>query len=307
MPNPTTPSTPSSNQPSATPQPAAKSAVPETKAIPAAEKPAESKAPVAEDSWDVHEDGKVVKKSRKEIIEAYQLRQLSDKKRSEAEKTMSEYNKLFGTLKGDPIKFLRAAGIDFDTLSTSYLAKKAEESMMDPKERELKQAKAEAEQYKKWVEEQKAKQTQAEQQKTIQAHKEKIHQEIIQAIEAHKDLGMPVNEELVLAIAQKMKLQDKKQKPLDAKDGVMKTYESTQKMLHGITTKMDGESLVKWLGPDIAKKIRQYDLAQLKAKRGTSQTPAPNSLVKPKEDSAPAKKPYTTWSEFKKQKLDTIQ
>src|SRR5665647_3694687 len=111
-------------------------------------------APV-DDSWDVHEDGKVVKRSRKEIIDAYQLRQLSDKKRSEADKTLSEYNKLFETYKRDPIKFMQATGVDFDKLSTSYLSKKAEDAMLSPEVRESNKLKAENEQYKKWNEEQK--------------------------------------------------------------------------------------------------------------------------------------------------------
>lgn len=294
MPN--TPSTPSTPQAVTPVTPAAKST----------EKAATPPVSVDQDNWDVHEDGKVVKKSRKEIIEAYQLRQLSDKKRSESEKTVSEYNKLFTVFKQDPVKFMKAAGIDFDNLSTSYLAQKAQEQMMDPKERELKQAKAEAEQYKKWVEEQKTKQADAQKQQAVAAERTRIHQEIIQAIETQKDLGMPIDEELVIAIAQKMKLQDKKQKPLDAKEGLTKAYESTQKFLHGVASKMDGEALVKWLGPDVAKKIRQHDLQQLKAKRNVA-TPAPLSSVKTPENKQETKKPYKTWSDFKKDTLDKIK
>lgn len=273
-------------------------------------KPPEVQKPVAQadDSWDVHEDGKVVKKSRKEIIEAYQLRQLSDKKRSEADKTLSEYNKLFETYKKDPIKFMRATGVDFDNLATSYLSQKAEESMMDPKDRELRAAKAEAEQYKKWVEEQKASQEKTQKDTAIAAERMKIHTEIIQAIEEAKDLGMPVDEELVIAVAQKMILQDKKQKPLNAKEALPKAYESTQKWLQGMASKMEGEALVKWLGNDVALKIRRHDLAQLKAKRAQTAPQAGGSMVKPqavKKDATA--RPYKTWSEFKAQNLDTIK
>lgn len=306
MSNPSATPTPSQpSQPSATPQATPKAPVTDAKPAVQATPEAKKSAPVENDLWDVHEDGKVVKKSKKEILEAYQLRQLSDKKRSEAEKTVAEYNKLFNVFKQDPVKFMRAAGIDFDNLSSSYLAKKAEEAMQDPKERELKQAKAEAEQYKKWVEEQKSAQAKKEQEAVVTAERQRIHQEIISAIEAQKELGMPVDEELVIAIAQKMKLQDKKQKPLDAKEGVTKAYESTQKFLHGIASKMEGEALVKWLGPEIAKKIRKHDLEQLKAKRGIPQQN--NSLVKPKEAAKEQVNKPMTWSQFKKTKLDTIQ
>jgi len=263
-------------------------------------------APV-DDSWDVHEDGKVVKRSRKEIIDAYQLRQLSDKKRSEADKTLSEYNKLFEVYKKDPIKFMQATGVDFDKLSTSYLSKKAEDAMLSPEVREANKLKAENEQYKKWIEEQKTNKERLDKDAAIGVERERIHGEIVQAIEEAKDLGMPVDEELVIAIAQKMILQDKKQKPLNAKEALPKAYESTQKWLQGMASKMEGEAIVKWLGKDVAMKIRKYDLMQLKAKRSAAAPAQGQSLVKaPTAKKADAPK-YKTWSDFKASTLDGIK
>lgn len=264
-------------------------------------------APVVEDSWDVQENGKTIKKSRKEIIEAYQLRQLSDRKRSEADKTLTEYNKLFETYKKDPIKFMRATGIDFDNLATSYLSKKAEDAMLSPEVREANQLKAENEQYKKYIEEQKTNKERLDKDAAIQVERSKIHSEIIQAIEEAKDLGMPVDEELVIAVAQKMILQDKKQQPLNAKEALPKAYESTQKWLQGMASKMEAEALVKWLGKDVAMKIRKYDLAQLKSKRAQTAPPS-GSLVKPQTaKKVEGSKPYKTWSQFKAENLDTIK
>jgi hypothetical protein len=273
-------------------------------AVPQA-KPEAAKAPVADDSWEVQIDGRVERKSRKEILEAYQLRQLSDKKRAEAEKVLTEYSKVFETSKKDPIKFLKAMGVDFDQLSTSYLSKKAEEAMMDPKERELQAARKEADEYKKYVAEQKAAQEKSAKEAEVSASRQQIHSEIISAIEEAKDsLGLPVDEELIIAVAQKMLLQDAKQKPLNAKEALPKAYESQQKYLRSMAAKMEGEALVKWLGDDVAKKIRKYDLQRLKAKRGV---PAPQARVEaPKVDNAAAK-PYKTWSQFKAERLDTIK
>jgi phosphopantetheinyl transferase len=284
--------------PSTSATPAAPAAAPAAIDPKAAQANPVSKTTVApvDDSWDVHEDGRVVKRSRKEIIDAYQLRQLSDKKRSEADKTLSEYNKLFEVYKKDPIKFMQATGVDFDKLSTSYLSKKAEDAMLSPEVRESNKLKAENEQYKKWIEEQKTNKERLDKDAAIGVERERIHGEIVQAIEEAKDLGMPVDEELVIAIAQKMLLQDKKQKPLNAKEALPKAYESTQKWLQGMASKMEGEAIVKWLGKDVAMKIRKYDLTQLKAKRAS---PAQGqSLVKTptaKKSEAPK---YKTWSQF---------
>src|SRR5271165_6306769 len=119
--------------------------VPSTPAAPPAAKPADPKAvntgaaPVApptpklpEETFEVVIDGKAERKTRKEIIEAYQLRQLSDKRRSEADKVLGEYKKLQELGAKDPIKLMKAMGYDFDNIATQYLAKKAEDSMKDP-------------------------------------------------------------------------------------------------------------------------------------------------------------------------------
>ncbi len=295
---PAAPAAPSGNKPAVT--------APVVPAGTAPAKPEGAKAaPVADDTWDVQVDGKTEKRSRKEILEAYQLRQLSDKKRAEADKTLQEYNKLFETFKKDPIKFMKATGVDFDQLSTSYLAKKAEDAMMDPKERASQEQAAELAKYKKYVEEQKAAQEKATKDAEISASRQAIHKDIIDAIEAEAaNLGLPVDEELVIAVAQKMLLQDEKQKPLSAKEALPKAYESSQKYLRGLASKMEGEALVKWMGPEVAMKIRKYDLAQLKAKR---QAPVAQSRVEaPKADAAKAV-PYKTWSQFKAERLDTIK
>ncbi len=305
MANPTPAPTPSNSTPAtpATPQavPAAKPG--EVSKAPVV--PPVAKAPVAEDTFDVTIDGKTEKKTRKEIIEAYQLRQLSDKKRSEADKVLSEYKRVQELSKQDPIKFMKAMGYDFDGLATSYLAKKAEDSMKDPKERELEAAKKEAAEYKKWVEEQKAGQGQQKQRQAVEAERSKIHAEIIEAIEEKKELGLPIDEHLIIQIAQDMMVQDKAKKPLNAKEALPATYARTQKWLQGLASKMEGEALVKWLGDDVAKKIRKHDLTQLKAKRATPAQPQSN--VKPKTDEVKAAPKYKTWSQFKSETLDNIK
>lgn len=308
-PTPTPPSQPSSTPatPAAQPQ-ASKPVDPKTqvKAVVESVKTGEP-TPATPKKYKVKVDNQEMEVDESTLVNDYQLRKLSDKKRSEAEKVLAEYKKLQEVSQKDPIKFMKAMGVDFDDLATKHLTRKAEEAMMDPKERELQQAKAEAEQYKKWVAEQKAKQEQTAKEAQIAQERSKIHSEIIQAIEETKDsLGLPVDEELVIAIAQKMLLQDKKQKPLNAKEALPKAYESQQKYLKAIAGKMEGEALVKWLGDDVAKKIRKYDLAQLKAKRAAAQ-PQQNALVKPKEDLKKPAPAYKTWSQFKKERLDTIQ
>lgn len=282
--------TPSAATPSVTPA-----------VVPAAVAP-KAAAPVAEESFDVTVDGRVEKKSRKEIIEAYQMRQVSDKKRSEAEKSTAEYRKLFEVFKTDPVKFMSASGVDFDKLATGYLTKKAEDSMMDPKEKELRDTKAKMQEYEKWVNEQKTSQEQTKARAAVEQERGRIHAEIIEAIEANKELGLPVDEEMVIAIAQKMILQDKKQKPLNAKEALPAAYAHTQKWLQGMASKMDGPALINWLGKDVALKIRKHDLSELKKKRTT---PEAKALVKPSVGKAPEKK-YKTWSEFKADTLDKI-
>lgn len=260
---------------------------------------------VAEELFDVQIDGKVEKKTRKEIIEAYQLRQLSDKKRSEADRVLGEFKKLQELGAKDPIKLMKAMGYDFDSIATQYLAKKAEDSMKDPKVLEAEQTKAELDKYKAWVLEQQAAQKKAANDAAIAQERSRIHKEIIEAIEEKKELGLPIDENLIIAIAQDMMVQDKAKKPVNAKEALPATYARTQKWLQGLASKMEGEALVKWLGDDVAKKIRKYDLTQLKAKR-TAVQPTGNSISRKPEAKEAPKRAYKTWTEFKRDTLDKI-
>jgi hypothetical protein len=267
--------------------------------------PAKTSAATPEETFDVQIDGQVQKKTRKEIIEAYQLRQLSDKKRSEADKVLAEYKRVQEIAQQDPVKFLKLLGHDFEGMATRYLAQKAEDAMKDPKQLEAEKTQAELAQYKQWVAEQKAAQEQQKKQNEIAASRQALHKEIIEAIEEKKELGLPVDEHLIIQIAQEMMVQDKAKKPLNAKEALPAAYAKTQKWLQGMASKMEGEAIVKWLGEDVAKKIRKYDLQQLKSKRTTAQ---PQSSVKPQSSKeAPKAKPYKTWSEFKADTLDKIK
>ena len=292
----------------ATPPPAAPAAASINAAIPAkGATPAAGATPAVEETFDVQIDGKAEKRTRKELIDAYQLRQLSDKKRSEADRVLTEYKQLQEMGAKDPIKLMKAMGFDFDNIATQYLARKAEDSMKDPKVLEMEKKDAELAQYKKWVEEQKASQEKANKDRAIGQEKERLHKEIIDAIEEKKELGLPIDEHLIIAIAQDMLVQDKAKKPLNAKEALPQTYARTQKWLQGLASKMEGEAIVKWLGEDVAKKIRKYDLTQLKAKRAPVAQQS-GSAVKPQASKeTPKEKPYQTWSEFKANTLDKIK
>jgi hypothetical protein len=302
----TTPaSTPVSSAPAAPATPT-KSVDPKSQPAGTAAVPQTSAKVLPEETFDVVIDGKAEKKTRKEIIEAYQLRQLSDKRRSEADKTIAEFKKLQELGQKDPIKLMKAMGYDFDNIATQYLARKAEDAMKDPAVLEQERLKAENEQYKQWVAQEKAKQDQAAANAAIGRERERLHKEIIEAIEEKKELGLPVDEHLIIQIAQEMMVQDKAKKPLNAKEALPAAYAKTQKWLQGMASKMEGEAIVKWLGEDVAKKIRKYDLTQLKAKR-TAVQPTGNSVSRKPESKEAPKKAYKTWSEFKAETLDKIK
>ena len=286
--------------------PVAAKPVVDPKAVSPAATPAASVPKAAEELFDVQIDGRVEKKTRKEIVEAYQLRQLSDKKRSEADRVLGEFKKLQELGAKDPIKLMKAMGYDFDSIATQYLARKAEDSMKDPKVLEAEQTKAELDKYKQWVLEQQTAQKKAANDAAIAQERSRIHKEIIEAIEEKKELGLPIDENLIIAIAQDMMVQDKAKRPVNAKEALPATYARTQKWLQGLASKMEGESLVKWLGDDVAKKIRKYDLTQLKAKR-TAVQPTGNSISRKPESKEAPKKAYKTWSEFKADTLDKIK
>ena len=270
-----------------------------TQTPPAAVQPSQAQLDA---SYEVVENGQKVKRTGKELVEAYQMRQLSDKKRSEAEKLEKNWAAIEKLGKEDPIKLLKLLGHNVDDLTSSYVAKLAQDKMeeqQNPEAVKAKKVQEELDAYKAYVKQQKEEQEKAASQAEFQKEWQSINTEIIEALKEQQALGYDVDEDTVIEVAQKMYLQDLKQKPVSAKEALPAVFEKDKSRIKKITKSMNGEQLLALFGEDTYKKVLKHALQLEKIKKQPKIEPIQEgSRVVPHSDKKDGKPVIRSWSDI---------
>jgi hypothetical protein len=160
-------------------------------------------------------------------------------------------------------------------------ARKERETQLERRERELK-------------EQEEALRTKELNEKTAQA-RAKYAKDITSALESAK---MPKAPHVVAMVAGKLLDAGRSGITLSVAEAVADVREELSQLVRGLHTDLDGEGLVGLLGEDALKKIRQREVAALKAVPGVGANPAAKPAVKTKE--APTRK--LTTAEFFEQR-----
>lgn len=239
--------------------------------------------------------------SEEDLVAGYQTRKASDAKFQEAAGLRKQAEQFVHLLKTDPVKLLThpALGHDMRKLAEEYLGKQLQEELMDPKDKEIRDIKAklaEHEEIKKAAEKE-------EQDKQANVVKEKYigdyTKDIVSALEAS---GLPKSEVSVRRMAYYIYAGLKHGVNLPATNAaelVKQDYIKEQQALYGA---LDGDILLQLLGPEIAKKIRKYDVEKLKAGGATKVSTG----VELKNNETPAKKKTLTKDQWK-EKMNAIR
>ena len=232
-----------------------------------------------EKMYEIKVDGEVIKVSESELKAGYQTRKASDKAFREGAAARKQAEEYISMMK-DPAKFYEAAkrlGHDPRKLAEEYIAAQLADEYMDPRDKELRDAKKQL----KEIEDAKA---EAKRKADEQAHAENTarladdySKDIIGALQT---AGLPKTHGTVKRMAYYMAEGIKRGYDLSAKDVVdlvRQDYINEQKELFG---QMDGDTLAQLLGEEQMNKVRKADLARLKNPQGqtpTKQAPAQNS------------------------------
>lgn len=207
-----------------------------------------------------------------ELIQGYQTRKASDEKFREAAMSKKQAEEFINLLRTNPRKVLTNPdlGIDMRKLAEEYLVEQMEEEMMDPKDKELRDAKRQLQE----IEDEKKRKAKEEEESQAVQLKEKYSQEYSsQIVDALQSSGLPKSEHTVKRMAYYMHQGLQRGYNLSAKDvvGLVKQdYIDEQKSLFG---QLDGDMLVQLLGDDVANKIRKYDVGRVKSTEKQLKTP----------------------------------
>lgn len=273
------PSTPTNT---ATPQQGNQPIAPESKAP-------ESKGSTSTELFDVKIEGKVVKMTKEELINAASLGSTAHKRFQEASHLKKQAESILGQLK-DPKQALKLLndprlGLNQDEVKSAfeewYYESTIKRSQMSPEQQELADAKARLQKYEDEEKKKKEDQEAEDNKKLEESIVKQLSEDIIEIIETS---GLPKTRFAQSRIAYWMRANVANEINAPKEMIVQQVRKEIRDVVNSLVEASDGETLVQLLGEPTVKKLRSYDLQRLKARKAQPQeTSAPKPESKPKE------------------------
>lgn len=237
-------------------------ATPEAKpaeGTPAAEAKAEPKI------FKLNVKGKEVELTEEQAISLLQKAQYADQQIKEAVQTKKAVASLVERLKANPWEVLQdpAIGLDVKKLAVEKIKEMMADEQKDPKERELEMTRKELEAYRKKEEEARIAAENNKKQAEIKAKADEFRKEMIDVIEAHKDV-LPKSQAVMDRLIGYMRAGYKKTgKVLPASEAIKYVLNDYKAEVSEMFKTADVTKLVDMFGPDVIEKLRKADLAKL--------------------------------------------
>lgn len=204
----------------------------------------------------------------------------------------------------DPQKFYETAkklGHDPRKLAEQYLVNQLQDEMMDPRDKELRDAKAKL----KEIEDLERKQKEAVERQRLEQMKAKFAEDYNkQFIAALEESGLPPTKPMVAEMAKYISRSAKIGFKMTAQEAAQLVKEDLQNAHRRLIGDTDGETLIKLLGEDVANKVRKYDTSKLKDPNQHLKTPSKYDQPEPRTDrGAPSKRMSAKeWREYNRSK-----
>jgi len=208
-------------------------------------------------------NGADVEVSEDELKTGYQTRKAADEKFREAAMLRKQSEEFISMLRDEGRLFdvIKQLGHDPRTISEKYLVQIMEDEMMDPRDRELRDAKKQLQE----IEDQKKAAQKAQEEAQRAELTEKYTTDYVKGItDVLQTAGLPKTEHTVKRMAYYMHQGLQRGYNLsagDVVDMVKQDYITEQKSLFGA---LDGDMLLQLLGDDVANKIRKHDISKVK-------------------------------------------
>jgi|GEM_PF-1599516 len=221
-------------------------------------------------------NGKEVEKeySDDEVSRKLQLIEAADERFQKASETEKQLQNFVKALKEDPFAVLSQLGLDdhIDALAEKRLTSKVQRDLMTPEEREiaeLREFKSSSERAKQEAEANEKTSTEKQQ---FEEYRQRASQHYdTQITDALTKSSLPKTPYTVKRVAEVMANALNRGYELDAQTAADMVHENYLGDVQAIFGQLDAEKIIKILGPDLAKKIRKYDVDNLRAKMQTNQ------------------------------------
>lgn len=166
---------------------------------------------------------------------------------------MKDKNKLFDVI--------TKLGHDPRQLTEEYLASQLQDEMMDPREKELRDARNKLKSFEDMERKQKEEVARAHHEQMKAKYAEDYNKQFVAAL---SETGLPPTKPMVAEMAKYIARSAKmgyEMTPLEASQLVLEDVQASHRRLIGDS---DGDILMKLLGDDVANKIRKYDIGKIK-------------------------------------------
>lgn len=225
----------------------------------------------------------------------------AQKRMSEAARVKKHAEQIAQLIKADPVKVLKAYGHNVDELAIAHVKQLMDLENMSPVEREnmeLKRRVQEAEAKEKEEIETRAKKQEEE---LREQYRGNLQKDIISSLDTPEGRILPRTEETVQRIAKHMyfakKMGYKNVTPADVLSTVHNSY---IKEFSSYARSSTPEQILKWIGPETMKKLREYELSKLQdpSKAPAFQKPQASSQSSPSSATPKSKSKWKTKEEW---------
>lgn len=217
-------------------------------------------------------EGQEIEVDEKELIRGYGHQKAAAKALNEGKALRRQAEQVLEMLNSEEHleTLLQKMGKDPRALAEKILARHLEDELMDPRDKELRDAKARLKQ----IEDMERQQKEALEQKRFNELKTKYMKEYeTEFVSALKEMDLPPYKETFADMAKYVHRAAKIGFKMTAKEAAKLVSDDYEAKIRKLVGNADGESLLKRLGEDAANKIRKYDTSKVKNPNAYLQTP----------------------------------
>jgi len=253
-----------------------------------AQPPTQQEIKEAIKKWNLKSNGKNREvASEAELVRLAQLGLGAHEKFEQAATSRKKAEAILELLQKDPQKALQSLGHDVRKMAEDYLMNEAKKQMMSPEERQKSEIMAEIDRLRAEKDDLVKQQREERIQKLQTKYESDIQDQIIKAIDTYK---LPKNPKTVARIAEYMASALENGYEATAADVATRVRGDLEDEHKSLFSHYDVDDLVKLLGDEQLKKIRQYEVQKVKAKAPVAPTKTEAVASKPQSDDDKPKK-----------------
>jgi hypothetical protein len=251
--------------------------------------------------YKVKVDGQELEVDEQELLRGYTHQKAANKKLQEGLAARKQAEQFVAMMK-DPEKFYETAkklGHDPRLLAEKYLAAQLEDELLDPRDKELKEAKRKL----KHIEDMERQQKEAVEKQRNEALKAKYAKDYSdQFVSALEETGLPPTKPMVAEMAKYISRSAQLGFKMTAAEAAQLVKEDIQIAHQRLIGDADGETLIRLLGDQVANKVRKFDVAKLKSPESQLKTPQEQSERTERPKNSGKRMSAKEWREFNRTK-----